>query len=705
MDDGFRHAGTECKLRCTSFRELMSRPTACDVGATRAPDHSRSHVLVRLHGRVRLALLLTFAVNVNVGAQRAQRTPPALASGPVPILIDRGARFRDLNRNGVLDRYEDWRLSSADRAADLVTRMTLEEKAGTAVHGTAPIDRGPMLSAPTYNHGAATAAIINRSVTSLLTRLSVPPATLAHENNELQRIAEGGRLGIPLTISSDPRNHFQVVVGASVASSGFSKWPETLGFGALDDAPLVKQFASVVRAEYRAVGIQMALSPQADLATDPRWARTTGTFGEDPARVGAMVRAYVEGMQGSATGVTRNGVATVVKHWVAYGAGIDGLDGHNMYGSRAHVSRSSFALHVAPFLGAFEAGAAGVMPTYDIIDGLELDGEPLEPVGAGFNAQLLTGELRGKHKFRGLVLSDWSITNDCNAACLTGTPPMEPRDIAMPWGVESLTKTERFAKGMKAGIDQFGGVDDGAPFVDAVKSGALPVARLDAAVVRILALKFELGLFENPFVDEARAAAVVGAPANLRAASRAQSRSLVILENARGAQMLPKAGSALFLHGVDSAVVVARGYRVVSDAAKADVAVLRIAAPYQTLHPTFFFGRMQHEGDLDFKASDSTLALVRATAAKTKTIVVVYLDRPAILTAIKPFAATLIGEFGISDGALLDALSGAVSPAGRLPFELPSSMEAVQAQASDMPHDSKQPLYPIGYRFSGSRAK
>jgi beta-glucosidase len=345
------------------------------------------------------------------------------------------------------------------------------------------------------------------------------------------------------------------------------------------------------------------------------------------------------------------------------------------------------------------------MPTYDILDGLELEGKPVELVGAGFNAQLLTGALRATYKYRGLVLSDWAITNDCDAACMTGTPPMQPQDIAMPWGVESLTKTERFAKGMDAGIDQFGGVDDGASFVDAVNTGLLPIARLDAAVARILALKFQLGLFENPFVDEARAAAVVGAPANQREASRAQSRSLVVLENARGAKMLPKIGATLFLHGVDSTVAVARGYRVVGDAAKADLAILRIAAPFQTLHPTFFFGRMQHEGDLDFKPSDTTLALVRATAAKTKTIVVVYLDRPAILTAIKPFATTLIGEFGISDGALFDALSGAVPPVGRLPFELPSSMAAVQAQASDLPHDSAQPLYPIGYRLGGTSPK
>lgn len=650
-----------------------------------------------------LAALCAMAANVGAPAAHAQRAQPVIAQGSVPVLTVTGLRFRDLNRDGKLQPFEDWRLSSSARAADLVSRMTIEEKAGTAVHGTAPIAGGPMSSGPAYDSAAATAVVVGRSVTSLITRMSIAPAEFANANNQLQRIAERGRFGIPITISTDPRNHFQVVGGASVAVSGFSQWPETLGFGALDDPALVRQFASIIRREYRAVGIHMALSPQADLATEPRWARITGTFGEDPARVGALVRAYVEGIQGSPRGTTRDGVAAVVKHWVGYGAGVDGFDGHNRYGSIAKFPAGKFDVHVTPFLGAFAAGVAGVMPTYDILDGVSLDGKPLEAVGAGFSQQLLTDLLRTRHHFRGMVLSDWGITNDCSEACKSGTPPQSPRDIAMPWGVESLTPMQRFAKGMQAGIDQFGGTDNGAPFVDAVKAGLLPIARLDEAVTRILALKFDLGLFENPFVDASNATAVVGAKASQQLALHAQSRALVVLENTRGAQMLPAKGGALYLHGVDAAVATARGFRVASSPDKADLAILRVAAPYQTLHPNFFFGRMQHEGDLDFKDADSTLALVKATSAKTKTIVVVYLDRPAILSALKPLASVLIGEFGVSDGALFDALSGAVKPVGRLPFELPSSMAAVQAQASDAPHDSKDPLYPFGYRFGTAK--
>ena len=632
-----------------------------------------------------------------LGAQVA--TQPRVQATIATILTIDGRKFRDLNRNGTLDKYEDWRLSSEVRAADLVRQMTLEEKAGAAVHASAAAVGNPMGMGGAYDTAAVGVSIRTRHVNSMITRLAVAPAMFATQNNALQAIAEGTRLGIPLTISTDPRNHFQALAGASVSTNGFSQWPETLGLGALDDPVLTKRFASIIRSEYRAVGIQMALSPQADIATEPRWSRITGTFGESPDRVGAMVTAYTQGMQGSATHLTRDGVATIVKHWVGYGASVDGFDGHNYYGRYARFPGGRFADHVKPFLGAFASGVVGVMPTYDILDGLTIDGTAVEAVGAGFNTQLLAGQLRGTYKFRGMVLSDWAITQDCADACVTGQPRQAPFQIAMPWGVQELTKAQRFAKGMNAGIDQFGGVDDGQPFVDAVTAGTVTTARLDEAVKRIMVVKFDLGLFENPYVDPTTAATIVGSAAYVREATLAQSKALVVLQNSRGARMLPAKGAKLFLHGVSADMAKAHGFAVVSNASEADVALIRVAAPYQTLHPTFFFGSFQHEGDLDFKETDSTLTLIRTAAAKVPTIVVVYLDRPAILTALVPLAKTLIGEFGVSDGALFDALTGKVTPIGRLPFELPRSMDAVRAQKGDVPHDSPQPLYPIGFRL------
>jgi len=636
-------------------------------------------------------LLATVLIGTCVPAIAGQ---PVLPPGGSPLSVD-GLLFRDLDRNGKLSPFEDWRLAPDIRAADIVGRMSLAEKAGAVLHGTAPVQGGPMSPGPAYELEAARALIVGGHVTSMITRMAIAPVDFADQNNRLQAIAAEGRLGIPLTISSDPRNHFQVVAGASVAAAGFSQWPETLGFGALDDPALTRRFAEQVRAEYRAVGISMALSPQADLATEPRWSRINGTFGEDAAKVGAQVKAYVQGMQGADKGLVTGGVATVVKHWVGYGAQVDGYDGHNHYGRFTDFTKGGFDLHVAAFKGAFQAGVTGVMPAYTIQNGLAIDGKPVEPVGGGYSRQMLTDLLRGTHGFNGLVLSDWGITNDCNESCRTGTPPQSPWDIAMPWGVEDLTKPQRFAKGMLAGIDQFGGVEDSAPVLEAVKQGLLPEARLDAAVARVMALKFQLGLFENPFVDASAANAVFNRPAVLADSRVTQAKALVLLENRLGQPMLPaKGGRRLFLHGVDAGVARAAGFTPVDRVEEAEMAVIRLAAPFQTLHPGHFFGRMQHEGDLDFKEGDAGLALLRQAAARMPVIVAVYLDRAAILTDIKPHAAALIGEFGVSDAALFDALTGKVQPQGRLPFALPSDMVSVRAQSPSLPSDSANPLYP-----------
>ncbi|MEA2325216.1 MAG: beta-glucosidase, partial [Thermoanaerobaculia bacterium] len=295
------------------------------------------------------------------GGNTPRRQPRTVVSRSAPILERQGLRFKDLNKNGVLDPYEDWRLSPSARAEDLVRRMTLEEKAGMMMHGTAR-SVGPAGLAgvgAAYDTTAIGKLIRDVGVNSFITRLSGDPHWLAAQHNSLQEMAEGTRLGIPLTISTDPRNHFQYVVGASVQSSGFSKWPETLGLAAIREASLVRRFADIARQEYRAVGIQETLSPQADIATEPRWSRINGTFGEDPDLARDLVKAYVEGFQHGASGVDSAGVLTVVKHWVGYGAQKNGFDSHNSYGRFATFS-GGLDTHIKPFLGAFAAHVGGV---------------------------------------------------------------------------------------------------------------------------------------------------------------------------------------------------------------------------------------------------------------------------------------------------------------------------------------------------------
>ncbi len=582
-----------------------------------------------------------------------------------PILQQDSLRFRDSNRNGVLDPYEDWRLTPEQRARDLVARMTLEEKAGAMMHGTAR-SAGPTGNVGfggVYDTAAVRALIDSVKVNSMITRLSGDPALIATQNNALQRIAEGTRLGIPLTISTDPRNHFQYVPGTSSQTNRFSQWPEALGFAAVGDTALMRQFGDIARQEYRAVGIHMALSPQADLATEPRWPRVAGTFGEDAALAERMVRAYVAGFQHGENGLDTGSVSTVVKHWVGYGAAKDGWDSHTYYGRFASFPGHNFDYHIRPFLGAFAAHAGGVMPTYSILEGIE-------QVGAGYSRHLLTDMLRDRYGFRGVIVTDWAITSDCTQRCREGAPQGERpsfADVGMPWGVESLSMRQRFVKGVLAGVDQFGGTERADMLVDAVRAGELSEARLDTSVVRIMTQKFALGLFEHPYVDADAATRLVGNAAFQAAALGAQRRALVLLET------------------------------VVTDPKQADVAIMRLTTPFERLHPQYVFGQFFHEGRLAFQNGDLDYEAFKLVSAAVPTIVTVYLDRPAILTPIQRGARALIANFGVSDAALLDVLTGRAQPEGRLPFELPSSMQAVEAQKPDLPHDSARPLYPFGF--------
>jgi beta-glucosidase len=651
--------------------------------------------------RNRKALLAALTLLTTPLAAQAR-----LGTRGVPIIEQDGLRFKDLNRDGTLQPYEDWRLTPAARARDLVGRMTLAEKAGTMMHGTARSD-GPMGVAgmgARYDTAANRALIADAKVTSMITRLGGEPATLAAENNALQEIAERTRLGIPLTISTDPRHHFQYVFGASNETRQFSQWPEPLGFAALGDSGLMRRFGDIARQEYRAVGIHMALSPQADLATEPRWGRINGTFGEDAALAERLVRAYVEGFQHGAAGVDTGSVLTVVKHWVGYGAAARGFDSHNYYGRFATVSGATLAYHVRPFLGAFAANAAGVMPTYSILEGAMWHGQPIEPVGAGYNHQLLTAMLRRQYGFQGVILTDWAITNDCAARCREGAPAGERptfADVGMPWGVEDVPMRARFVKAVRAGVDQFGGTERADLLVDAVRAGELTEARLDSSVIRVLTQKSALGLFEDPYVDAEAAPARVGTEAFRTAALEAQRRALVLLENKDGLLPLRPVRRSqplrVYLRGVAPEAAQREGWTVVDDPRQADVAIVRLSTPFELLHPGYMFGVRIHEGSLAFRDDDPDYEAFKQASAVVPTIVTVYLDRPAILTPIRDRARAVIANFGVSDQALLDVLTGKAFPSGKLPFELPSSMNAVAAQHSDLPHDSRHPLYRFGF--------
>lgn len=653
----------------------------------------------------RLLFLILLACSASGGDTPKQ---PILGHRSVSLLTVDGLTFKDLNRNGKLDPYEDWRLSPEVRSADLVQKMSLEELAGLMVHGTLPSvgPMGPIGVGDKYDLDKIRQMIDDERVNTFITRLSGKAQDFAKQNNEVQAIAESSRWGIPVTISTDPRNHFDQVLGAGTQDTAFSMWPGPLGFAAVGDPALTRRFGDVVRQEYEAVGIRESLAPQADLATEPRWPRINGTFGEDPEIAKRMVEAYVAGIQNGANGLNSGSVTAVVKHWAGYGAAKDGWDSHNFYGRYADFSGNSFTQHLIPFTGALAAHVASVMPTYSILQNLALNGKPVEQVGAGFNHQLLTDLLRTKYGFAGVILSDWAITNDCLEACRNGASAgKQPAvsDIGMPWGVEDLTVPQRFAKAINAGVDQIGGTERSSAIVEDVHNGSISEARIREAASRILLQKFQLGLFEQPYVDEAQAALVAGSKQFVTEGEAAQARAVVLLENkpvkSTGKPLLPVApnNKKVYLYGVAIDVAQAAGFTVVLDPAQADFAIIRAPSPHQSEHLNYFFGSRQHEGRLAFIETDPAYTQLIRVSATVPTVFVTTLERPLILTNVRPHVTALLGDFGISDQALLALVTGKASPRGHLPFELPSSAEAVKQQRSDLPHDSKSPLYAFGY--------
>lgn len=336
-----------------------------------------------------------------------------------------------------------------------------------------------------------------------------------------------------------------------------------------------------------------------------------------------------------------------------------------------------FEHHLRPFRDAFDAGTSQVMPYYGMPVGTRFD-----EVGFGFNKSVITGLLRDRFAFDGIVCTDWALITDHHL--LGADFP------ARAWGVEHLSPRERTLAVIAAGVDQFGGEDDPALLVDLVRSGAIGEPRIDESARRLLREKFVLGLFDEPYVDPERAERVVGADRFRDAGLRAQQRSVVLLTN-DGTLPLP-ARPRLYTEGIDPDVVQRFGVRVDSPA-EAHCAVLRLQAPYRQADTAFesFF----HAGALDFP--DAVVEHVRGIAAQVPTVVDVFMDRPAILTPIVEHVAAITANFGAHAGALLGLLVGESGPTGRLPFDLPSSTAAVEASRTDVPFDTADPLFRFGH--------
>ncbi|WP_045746095.1 glycoside hydrolase family 3 protein [Actinoplanes rectilineatus] len=564
--------------------------------------------------------------------------------------------------------YQDPTLPVGQRVEDLLDRMTVEDKAALLFHPLTLVDdfdRPGFMDAPTLG------AMLDRGITHI-NILSAPSArAIAEWHNAVQERALRHPLGIPVTVASDPRHHFTDNPATALLAGPFAQFPEPLGLAAIGSADLVAAFADLTRREYLAVGIRTALHPQIDLATDSRWARQSTTFGEDPELSSALGVAYILGLQGKQLGT--ESIAVMAKHFPGGGAQKDGEDPHFSYGKEQVYPGGGFDLHLEPFKRAIAAGVAQLMPYYGVPVGTAY-----EEVGFGFNKDVITGLLRDQLGYDGIVCTDWGIlSNTC-------------------WGVEHLSYEQRMVKALDAGVDQLGGEYRTETLTALVKAGTVSEARLDVSARRLLREKFRLGLFDDRFVDADRAETIVGTPASRAAGMAAQTAAHTLLTNTPdGPAHLPLArGLRVYAEGLTQEHLGQRA-TLVATPADADVAVLRLSAPYEKRGEPMSVESFFHAGSLDFPAGE--LDRIRAIAAAAPTVAVIYLDRPAILTELAEITASLVADFGASAEAVVQVLFGEARPEGNLPFDLPSSMAAVAASRPDLPFDTAEPLFRFGH--------
>jgi len=473
----------------------------------------------------------------------------------VKLLTVNGLAFKDLNRNGKLDIYEDWRKSAAERAKNLASKMTVDQIAGLmlySAHQAIPAG-STRFGASTYNgksfsESGAKASNLSDQQIRFLTKDNLrhvlvtsvqSPEVAAIWNNNIQALCEGIGLGIPANNSSDPRHRSASEAEYNVGSAGqISMWPGSLGLAATFDPDIVKHFGQIAAREYRALGISTALSPQIDLATEPRWSRVNGTFGENPQLSADMARAYVDGFQTSADdkviagGWGYNSVNTMIKHWPGGGPEEGGRDAHFAYGKYAVYPGKNLADHLIPFTeGALKLEgetkmASAVMPYYTISYGIDTLNN--EKVGNSYNRYIINDLLRGKYSFDGVICTDWGVTKDETAVDGFGTTC---------WGAETLSVAERHYKIIMAGVDQFGGNNDAGPVIEAYQMGVkehgeeFMRARMELSAVRLLKNIFRVGLFENPYLNVEETTNIVGNEEFMKAGYDAQLKSIVMLKN------------------------------------------------------------------------------------------------------------------------------------------------------------------------------
>jgi beta-glucosidase len=521
----------------------------------------------------------------------------------------------------------------------------------------------------------------NRKINHLILRDNLTSYQTADRANKYQEIAEGTRLGIPLVMTSNPRNHVGALqFGISEASGKFSLWPGSLGLAAANDPALVRQFAEIARKEWRSAGIQKIYGYQIEIASEPRWRRISGTFGEGTELNAAIARELVLGFQGEKLG--SESVAQTVKHFPGDGAVNKGFDPHGKIGEWAvyPTAGSLFKYQLPPFQAAIDAGASSIMSYYNRPSNamsVQQLGEPFEEVAGAYNKAFIT-DLLDEMGFKGYVNSD--------SGMLAG----------MAFGMEEFTLEQRYQKAIRAGLNIFSDVNNPQPLIDTVNHGLLTEEELNPSVSQLLFETFELGLFENPYVDPDLAQQIADDPTSQAIADKAHLRSIVLMRN--DSKLLPLSDSnvttkKLYIEVFNGNSSVTRTtdlkkmirqydptVQIVENLEDADEALVwALPSTYQA--PT-------NPEEVSIELNTNTginVDRIKAIEAAVPTILAINMTNPWVIEQIEPGAKAVVATFDVNAEALIDVLRGRFNPTGKLPLTIPKDEDAVKKNASDVP--------------------
>ncbi len=618
-----------------------------------------------------------------------KQNAPVIEAKAKNVLVQGGKKFKDLNGNSKVDQYENWQLPVDVRVKDLIKKMTLEEKAGMMLITEFPRFTNGKLVLPNKTIDQNTRYYIFRQTPSV--------DVIADYNNQLQEAAEGSRLGIPIVITSNPRNHASTDYTNNSGGGGqHSFWPGPLGLAAARDAEAVKEFAEIAAQEWRAAGIRKVYGYTADIATDPLWARIEDTFGENPELASEMIYNVIKGFQGDKLGT--DSVAITAKHFPGGGARDNGLDPHFPEGpfNPYPTEGSLLKYHIPPFEAAIAAGVSSIMPYYAYPSNTSADqGLPwfseeqqFEEVGFALNKAIITDFLRGQLGFKGYVNSD--------TGAVTG----------LAWGAEHLSTEEKFAKAINAGTNLVSGASDPVPLINAVRNGLLDEEKVNESVSFLLKEMINLGLFEDPYVNAENALEKANNPASQLLADEAHRKSIVLLRNneINSEKLLPLTDDKivevkLYVEQFSGGNAAAATENLKQAIQNYDETITIVDTVEEATHAFVWVKPAQSNWDNNPRITvgpetgiadvDRIIEIQKAVP----TVTAINFISPWLIDQIEPNAAAVITTFGTKAEAIVDVIRGKFNPVGKLPFAIPANANAVEKEIGDIPSYEEDPSY------------